>query len=282
MSQLLVVDDDPDFRAAMRAMLGSEGYDVVDSPDATDALSTLDRIRPQAIFLDVVMPGMRGDELLTLLRQRPELDGVPVIVVSASHQADGALDGAAAVLAKPVSREALVATLLRIAERSRERADDPRTTTEGEIARGRLSVHAMMLFVLGALTALFLSGGRGAALPSATPAGPFTGMIAAVGLFGLGWTVKWSHLGERRLAWLSRFALVAGYAAWGLALVANLAVASVAATDHLTVAEVCRLLFLPLVGAPLVLLAGLWGLGLRRGAAPISRAAVSREESEGW
>lgn len=84
MGLVFVIDDDADSRDTLADVLGEEGYQVQTSGDATEALKRLEEgLRPDVILLDLVMPGMSGDELLQRLRATADLAMVPVVVLSA-------------------------------------------------------------------------------------------------------------------------------------------------------------------------------------------------------
>jgi two-component system, chemotaxis family, chemotaxis protein CheY len=108
--KVLLVDDSGLARRSMRAILKSDGFEVVEAEDGMAALERYFLDKPDAVLLDLVMKGMYGLDVLTKLR---ELDGAArVIVVSAdvqssSHQLVQAA-GASAFLNKPVDRQQLL------------------------------------------------------------------------------------------------------------------------------------------------------------------------------
>lgn len=107
--RILIVDDEPDIRGVMAAMLESHGYQVFTAANGLDATRTLLRWRPDVILLDMMMPVMNGWEFLNQLRRRGQ-PAPPVIVTTAAADLDPPRD-AAAVLVKPVSTTALLAIL---------------------------------------------------------------------------------------------------------------------------------------------------------------------------
>jgi len=100
--RVLIVDDDPGCRDALKDTLQDVGYEVATARSALDALGQLQSPPwPSVIILDLLMPGMTGEEFLDRHRANPRLAKIPVIVVSATP--DAALDGAGTpVLRKPV------------------------------------------------------------------------------------------------------------------------------------------------------------------------------------
>src|SRR2546428_9895151 len=103
--RLLLVDDDEGLRALLRATFASLDVEV-DEADSTAAAArlVLER-RPDAIVLDVAMPGGDGLSFCLQLKRDPETRGIPVVVLSgAPSPADGAASsGADAFVAKPFS-----------------------------------------------------------------------------------------------------------------------------------------------------------------------------------
>lgn len=81
--RILVVDDEPDFCSALHDILENDGYDVDQAPSALVALSLLERVTPDLILTDVMMPGMDGLAFLREVRAHPVWGSIPAVVVSA-------------------------------------------------------------------------------------------------------------------------------------------------------------------------------------------------------
>ncbi len=81
--RVLIVDDDPLVGDLLAAMLPASEYAVTAVTNAPDALDAIRRDPPDAILLDLLMPGVNGHELLELLRADPATRDLPVIVVTA-------------------------------------------------------------------------------------------------------------------------------------------------------------------------------------------------------
>lgn len=111
---VLVIDDEPMVRTALARQIKQIGMRPVTAEGAADALDQLragiDDLR--AILLDLSMPGMSGAEALPLLREAAP--DVPVLALSGHIPGDVALDGAAAVLQKPLGMRQLVAALVSV------------------------------------------------------------------------------------------------------------------------------------------------------------------------
>lgn len=83
-ASILVVEDDPDLRAAVRDLLEEEGYGVETAAHGGDALDKLlSAPKPDLIVLDLMMPQMDGWQLMAELNGRPELASIPIVVTSA-------------------------------------------------------------------------------------------------------------------------------------------------------------------------------------------------------
>ncbi len=101
--KILLVDDDVNFLDLAERLLSKEGY----SPIATDApesvLQIARTVRPAAIFLDIMMPGLNGWDVLATLRSDPVTAKIPVIMLSVMDDRQKALDlGASEVMTKPL------------------------------------------------------------------------------------------------------------------------------------------------------------------------------------
>jgi CheY-like chemotaxis protein len=112
LSSILVVDDMEDIRFLCRLVLEGAGHDVLEAATAEDALEILDGTTPDAILLDIRLPGMDGWEVLRILKGRDDLAGIKVIVCSAhaskSEQSRAHSEGAVGFLSKPFPMKELV------------------------------------------------------------------------------------------------------------------------------------------------------------------------------
>ncbi|MBI3244730.1 MAG: response regulator [Chloroflexi bacterium] len=109
---VLVIDDDPAVRDLIDRFLSKEGFRVVSAANGADGLQLARRLHPEAITLDVMMPGMDGWSVLAALKADPELAAIPVIILTImENQSIGYALGAADYMVKPVDRERLVSVL---------------------------------------------------------------------------------------------------------------------------------------------------------------------------
>jgi two-component system, OmpR family, response regulator MprA len=84
--RVLIVDDDADIRDTLGELFRRNGFDVELACDGVDAIERLDRSRPSAILVDLMMPGIIGEELIDYLQSDEELRTIPVAIVSAVPQ----------------------------------------------------------------------------------------------------------------------------------------------------------------------------------------------------
>ncbi len=80
--RILVVDDDPDFLAATRAVLESQPYSVATAHSGEEALEKARSILPDLILLDIIMPGMDGFEVCRRLKEDTRLSQTPVMMIT--------------------------------------------------------------------------------------------------------------------------------------------------------------------------------------------------------
>jgi two-component system response regulator MprA len=118
--RLLVVDDDPSVREALALVLDLNGFEVATAADGREAIRTLAQESPDAVILDVLMPGIDGLEVCR--RMRASGDSTPVLMLTArtevSERVAGLEGGADDNLAKPFAREELIARLRALLRRT--------------------------------------------------------------------------------------------------------------------------------------------------------------------
>jgi CheY-like chemotaxis protein len=107
-----VIDDNADTLQLFHRYLTGTQFDLTRSRDPEEALAAVVETAPQAIVLDVMLPGVDGWELLGRLREHPQTQDIPVVICTILPQEKLALAlGAAAFLQKPFSRDALLSML---------------------------------------------------------------------------------------------------------------------------------------------------------------------------
>ncbi len=129
-STILIVDDDPIARESLGALLSSKGYQIASAANGFEGLAQAAECVPDAVLLDVMMPGMNGFEVCKRLRADARLAEVPIIMVTALDDHDARLlgfrTGADDFISKPFDALELEARLRTITRLNRFR----RLTTE--------------------------------------------------------------------------------------------------------------------------------------------------------
>ena len=123
MPNILIIDDDAHINDIVSKALRSEGYSVSSAYSGTEALLLLSQSKPDLVLLDLMLPGLSGEELL------PQIKDIPVIVVSAktdvTDKVELLLGGAVDYITKPFDMKELLARImvqLRKNERYAERS----------------------------------------------------------------------------------------------------------------------------------------------------------------
>lgn len=109
MTTIAIIEDDTYIGGLLEETLTQEGYSVIRAYSGTEALLLLEKRRPDLILLDLMLPGLAGEELL------PKLKGIPVIVLSARAGIDDKVklltEGAADYMTKPFDIRELLARI---------------------------------------------------------------------------------------------------------------------------------------------------------------------------
>jgi two-component system phosphate regulon response regulator PhoB len=135
-ARVLVIEDERDIAALVAYHLTKEGYRVRTAEDGSEALQAVAAERPDLVLLDLMLPGLSGYEVLTEIRRKPELQEVPIIVLTARREEADRIKGfelgADDYLTKPFSPRELV---LRVSAVLR-RAQSPAVAGSSRTLRG--------------------------------------------------------------------------------------------------------------------------------------------------
>ena len=110
-ARILIVEDHPTMREAMRLVLEGEGFDIDEASDGDQALAAVQDERPDLVLLDMSIPGTSGSEVLAAVKSDPVTSEVRVIVVTATGEegrAAAMTAGADHYFTKPFSPIALL------------------------------------------------------------------------------------------------------------------------------------------------------------------------------
>jgi two-component system response regulator MprA len=134
--KILVVDDERAVRESLRRALELEGYDIELAEDGQQALERLDvEAQPDAVILDVLMPGVDGLEVCRTLRTRGSR--LPVLMLTARTQVEDRVEGLDAgaddYLTKPFALEELLARVRALLRRSGDEGDGGETLRFAEL-----------------------------------------------------------------------------------------------------------------------------------------------------
>ncbi len=153
MTRVLVVEDEQSLREPLVYLLEKEGYEVLEAADGNAALELFKSEPLDLILLDIMMPGMSGNEVCRVIRQT---SNIPVIMLTAK---DSEIDkvvgleiGADDYVTKPYSTRELLARMKAVLRRNSE----PATATDGLLEGGPVSmdVDRHLVFVNGQKVAM--------------------------------------------------------------------------------------------------------------------------------
>ncbi|MCX8032148.1 MAG: response regulator [Thermoleophilia bacterium] len=113
MARVLIVDDSAFSRKILRSIIEPEGHEVIEASDGMSAIEQYYLHKPQVVFLDLIMSGMRGIEVLSRLR---ELDPSARIIIATADIQKSSVQvtreaGAAGFVTKPFQRESVLRAL---------------------------------------------------------------------------------------------------------------------------------------------------------------------------
>lgn len=127
--KVLIVDDEPDLRDLLVYNLQREGYTVVEASDGVEALEKAESEQPDAIVLDVMMPGLTGLDVCRRLRENAGLRKTPILMLTALDATDDyvrGLDvGADAYLSKDVDMPVLISQIRALMRGANRQEDAP-------------------------------------------------------------------------------------------------------------------------------------------------------------
>ncbi|HVL52325.1 MAG TPA: response regulator [Actinomycetota bacterium] len=85
------MEDNDSVRELLKVLLETEGYLIVEASDGRDGLTKAEELKPDLMILDLMMPGLDGENVLKTMRRHSKLSKVPVLVVSGKYESLDAL-----------------------------------------------------------------------------------------------------------------------------------------------------------------------------------------------
>jgi len=122
--RVLIVDDEPNIVLSLEFLLRQQGYEVAIARDGEEALAAAAARPPHLVVLDVMLPGLDGFEVCRRLRERAELAGLKILLLTARgrdvDRVRGLEEGADAYMSKPFSTRELMTAVAELLEGSGE------------------------------------------------------------------------------------------------------------------------------------------------------------------
>jgi DNA-binding response OmpR family regulator len=112
--KILVIDDEADIREIVRIYLEDEGCQVIEASNGQDGILKAQSEKPDLIVLDNILPGINGFEVAKHLKDDPNTQDIPIIILSVLAQDSQYRQGILDYISKPFRQEELVATVRRI------------------------------------------------------------------------------------------------------------------------------------------------------------------------
>ena len=138
-ARILVADDEPHIRRILQFLLEQEGFEVLMAENGEEAWKMVAVTQPDLVLLDVMMPGMDGFEVLSVIREGFETRSLPVILLTAKGEdgdkVRGLKGGANDYVVKPFNHDELLLRVTNLLETTRrEREANPLTGLPGNRA----------------------------------------------------------------------------------------------------------------------------------------------------
>ena len=118
MANVLIVDDSPTELYRLKAILEKNGYSVMTAENGADGVAICRQEKPDAVLMDIVMPGLNGFQATRQLSKDSETRQIPVIIITTKDQETdkvwGLRQGAKDYLTKPIDEKVLLNTLTKV------------------------------------------------------------------------------------------------------------------------------------------------------------------------
>lgn len=118
MGDILIIDDEPEIRSLIRAVLESDGHTITEASDGSEGINSLHESPVDVIITDIIMPGKEGLETINELRKMKS--DVKIVAMSGgrqNHLETAKLLGASKIIQKPFNNNSLILTIRELINR---------------------------------------------------------------------------------------------------------------------------------------------------------------------
>lgn len=127
---IMVVEDEEAIGLMLKYNLEKEGYDVVVESRGSKALSEVEKKHPSVILLDWMLPEMSGVEICKLIRSKPDIKNIPIIMLTAKGEEEDKIKGLSAGADDYVTKPFSIPELMARVKTQLRRAPEPQTEKE--------------------------------------------------------------------------------------------------------------------------------------------------------
>lgn len=142
LQKVLVIDDEENIIEFIKLGLRYEGFQVESAPDGEQGIVAAQRINPELIILDVMMPGIDGMEVCQRLRSNPTTRDIPILMLTAKDEVRDRITGLDAgaddYLTKPFDFDEMLARMRAILRRQKRTRSNPNDVTEDGENNGQI------------------------------------------------------------------------------------------------------------------------------------------------
>ena len=115
---IFIADDESGFVSTLKSRLEFEGFEIATAPDGKSALDRITDEMPDLILLDIMMPAMNGYQVCRELKENPDTNPIPILMLTAKSQESdkfwGNEAGADAYMTKPFDMDELIGEIRRL------------------------------------------------------------------------------------------------------------------------------------------------------------------------
>lgn len=119
---VIIVEDEPDTAEMFAELMRLEGYQIKKAYGGTAAIDLLTKEPPYVVLLDIMMPDVSGLEVLRYMRRDPQLENIPVVVISGRPKPDEIINeletSATVYVMKPIGVEQILSAIAEAVDKS--------------------------------------------------------------------------------------------------------------------------------------------------------------------